>query len=56
MLEVVARENFKRSVPGGSRILARAIARTKRVAVSELRKIARVAYLGQITIIGSSRE
>ena len=36
-------------------ILACAIARSKKVAVSELYEIARVTFLGQITNIGSGR-
>ena len=36
-------------------IFACTIARAKEVVVSELREIARVAYLGQITNIGSGR-
>ena len=55
MLKAVAPENYKRSVPERAGILAHAIPHEKRVAVSELREIARVAYLGQITNIGSGR-
>ena len=36
-------------------ILACEIARTKKVTVSESREIIRIAYLGQILIIGSGR-
>ena len=50
-----ARENFKRSAPRLSRILASKIGCAKKVAVSESREIVRVAYLGQITNIGSGR-
>ena len=55
MLEVVARENFKRSTPGKAGILASVIARAKMVVVPESREIAQVAYLGQIMNIGSGR-
>ena len=47
-------KNYKRSAPGGARILAFAIGRAKKVAVSESCEIAHVDYLGQITNIGSS--
>ena len=50
---MVARENYKSSAPWRARILAYAINYTKKVAVTKSREIARVAYLGQITNIGS---
>ena len=50
-MEAVARENYKRSTPERVRILACAIGRAKEASISELREIARVAYLGQITNI-----
>ena len=46
-------ENDKSSTPGRAGILARAMGCAKNVAISESREIARVAYLGQITNIGS---
>ena len=46
---------FKRSALRRAEILAYVIARAKKIAVLESRKIARVAYSGQITIIGSGR-
>ena len=52
-MDAVARENYKRSALGRVGILARVIGRAKKVAVSESCEIARVAYLGQITTIGS---
>ena len=52
-MEAVAHENYKRSAPGRAGILACAIGRANEVTVSELREIARVAYLGQITNIGA---
>ena len=52
-MEVVARENFKRSTFGIARILACAIGREKKIAVSESYEIAWVAYIGQITNIDS---
>ena len=55
ILDAVARENYKSSALGTAGILACAIGRTKEVAFSESREIARVAYLGQITIIGNGR-
>ena len=48
-------EKYKRSAPGRDVILAWAIALAKMVAVSESCKIARVAYLGQISIIKGGR-
>ena len=52
---MVARENYKGSSPWRAGILASSIARVKKVAVSESLEIARVAYVGQITNIGSGR-
>ena len=52
-MEAVECENYKRSAPGKVEILACTIALVKKVAVSKSREIARVAYLGQITNIGS---
>ena len=52
---MVARENYKRCAPGRTGIIACTTSYSKMVAVSELREIARVAYLGQITNIGSRR-
>ena len=49
------RENYKWSAPGRDGIIAYAIARAKKIAVSKLREIARVTNLGQRTIIGSGR-
>ena len=54
-MDVVASENYKRSAPERAGMLVCAIRRTKKVAVSESREIASVAYLGQITNIGSGR-
>ena len=54
-MEAIASENYKRSALGRAEILAYAIARVKKVAVSESREIARVAYLGQITNVGNGR-
>ena len=48
-------ENYKKSAPGRTGILACVIGRTKKVAASESREIALVAYFGQITIIRSGR-
>ena len=53
-MEAVACENYKRSALEGARILECAIGRAKKVELSELRKIAQVVYLGQITNFGSS--
>ena len=53
MLEAVVRENFKRSSPGRAGILACVISYSKNDAVSESSEIARLAYLCQITNIGS---
>ena len=50
-----ALENYDRSALVRAEILVRAIGRTKKIAVSESREIARVAYLGEITNIESSR-
>ena len=50
---MVARENYKRSAPRRAEILACAISYSKQVAVSESCELARVAYLSQITNIGS---
>ena len=52
---MVAPENYKRSTLEWAGILACTIRHMKKVIVSELREIARVAYLGQITNIGSGR-
>ena len=52
---MVAHENYKRSALERVRILASAIGRFKKVAVSLSHEIEQVAYLGQITNIGSSR-
>ena len=52
---MVAREYYKRYAPETARILACVIARALKVAVRELREIAWVVYLGQITIIESGR-
>ena len=52
---MVTRENFKWSALGRARILAYAIGRAKKVAISESDGIVRVAYLGQIMNIGSGR-
>ena len=49
------RENYKRSAPERAGILACAIARAKNFTISKLHEIAQVAYLGQITNIGSGR-
>ena len=46
---------IKVALPGGAGILACAISYSKKVALSELGKIAWMAYLGLITIIGSGR-
>ena len=54
-MEAVERENYKWSALERAEILALAIAREQKVAVSESREIARIVYLGQITNIGSSR-
>ena len=53
-MEAVAREKFKMSTLGRAEVLACAIGRAKKVAVSESCEIAWIAYLGQITNIGSS--
>ena len=45
-------EIIKGALPRGDGTLASAIGRAKEVAFSELREIARVAYLGLITCIG----
>ena len=55
MLEAVARENYKTSIPGRAGILGCAIAHAKKGVVTESRKIARVGYLGQKMNIGSAR-
>ena len=52
---MVTSENSKRSTLRRFGILACAIGHAKKVAVSESREIAPVAYLGQITNIGSGR-
>ena len=52
MLEAVTLENYRRSALGRAGILASVIARAKKVALLELRKNARVAFLGQIMNIG----
>ena len=52
-MEVVAHENYQRSAPERAGILPCVIDRMKKVAVSKSREIARVAYLRQITMIGS---
>ena len=54
-MEAVARENYKMSALGSAGIVARVIGRAKKFVVSESRKIAQVAYLGQITSIGKGR-
>ena len=54
-MEAVAHENYKRRTPGVAGILAYAISYSKKGAVSESREIVRVAYLGKIMNIGSSR-
>ena len=41
---MVARENYKRSAPKGARILAYAISYMKKVAITESREIAQVAF------------
>ena len=51
-MEVVARENYKRRAPDRAGIFACAIARAKKVAVSQSREIKWVAYLGQMRNIG----
>ena len=53
-MEVVACENYKRSALRRAGILACTISYSKKVAVSKSREIARVAYSGRITNIGSS--
>ena len=52
-MEAVTLENYKRSAPRKAEILAFEIRRTKKVAVSDSRGIARVAYLGKLMNIGS---
>ena len=52
---MVAHENDKNNASGRAGVLAWAIARANKVAVSESLEIAHVAYLGQITIIRSGR-
>ena len=52
---MVARENYERSASVSVRILACKISNYKMGAVTESREIARIAYLGQITNIGSGR-
>ena len=49
------RENYKRSAPVRAGILASTISYSIKVAVSKSHEIARVAYLGRITNIGSNR-
>ena len=46
---------IKGALPGGAGILACTIGRAKNVAISESHKITRVAYIGQISIIGGGR-
>ena len=53
-MESVGGENYKRSAPERVGILACARSYRKKVAVSDSREIARIAYLGKITNIGSS--
>ena len=48
-------KNYKTRAPGRAGILACVIERAKKVAVFELIGITRVAYLHQITNIGSGR-
>ena len=48
-------KSWKGALSGGVGILACANGHAKEVAFSESREIARVAYLGQITNIGSGR-
>ena len=55
IIEVLVCENCKRNALGWAGIIACTIGRAKEAAVSELREIAGVAYLGQITNIGSGR-
>ena len=55
IIESGACKNYKRSALGRARILASVISYSKKVTVSESREIARVAYLGKITIIGCGR-
>ena len=52
---MVVRENYKWNAPGRAVVLACVIGRAKTVAVSKLRDIAQVAYLGQIMNIGGGR-
>ena len=54
-MKAVVSENNKGCAPRRNGILPCAIGRAKKVAVSESREITWVAYLGQITNIGSSR-
>ena len=54
-MKAVACENYKMSALGKARILACTIGRAKKGAVTKSRKIALVAYLGQIMSIGSAR-
>ena len=49
------RENYNRSAPGRDGILAFANGRETKVAVSKLREIAQVAFLGLIMNIESGR-
>ena len=52
---MVARENINGALSGGDGIIACGYGRANEVADSESREIARVAYLGRITNIGSGR-
>ena len=54
-MEAVARENYNRRAAEWTVILACVIGCAKEVVVSKSHKIARVAYLGQITNIGGGR-
>ena len=53
--EAVTRENYKRSAPERAAILECVIAHAKKFAVSKSRKVIQVAYLDQISNIGSGR-
>ena len=55
ILEAVTHKNFKRNTIVRGEILACAIGREKNVAALESCEMARVAYFGQITNIGSGR-
>ena len=52
-MKAVAHENYKTSALGRFRKLASTISFSKKLVFSKLCKIAQVAYLGEITIIGS---